>query len=141
MMVSLRNLLTLTAAALALAACAGNSDRFARRAGPDEFVVARQAPLVVPPDFALRPPKPGAPRAFGTDAQQQAIEALFGPGVAKTPGETTLLKAATATGGDPTARSTVGDPATVVVDKGAQAKSIIEAPASNSDTATVTPKN
>ena len=140
MMVSLRNLLILTTAALALAACAGKSDRFARRAGPDEFVVARQAPLVVPPDYALRPPKPGAPRAFGTDAQAQAIEALFGPGVAKTPGESTLLKAANA-GGDPTARSTVGDPATVVVDKGAQAKAIIEAPASNSDTATVTPKN
>ena len=29
---------------------------------PDEFAVQRQAPLVVPPDFALQPPQPGAPR-------------------------------------------------------------------------------
>ena len=29
---------------------------------PDEFAVQRQAPLVVPPDFNLQPPQPGAPR-------------------------------------------------------------------------------
>ena len=31
---------------------------------PDEFAISRNAPLVVPPDFALVPPKPGAPRAM-----------------------------------------------------------------------------
>lgn len=138
MMSATRNLLILGTAALALAACGGNS-RFAHRAGPDEFVVARQAPLVVPPDYALTPPKPGAPRAFGTDAQQQALEALFGPGAQKTPGESALLKGA-GVKPDPTARSTAGDPATVVVDKGALAKAIVEAPAQTSDTAQVTPQ-
>ncbi len=32
------------------------------RARPDEFAVARAAPLVIPPDFSLVPPQPGAPR-------------------------------------------------------------------------------
>lgn len=29
---------------------------------PDEFAVETQAPLTIPPDFKLRPPKPGASR-------------------------------------------------------------------------------
>ena len=32
------------------------------RAGPDEFAVESRAPLLIPPDFDLRPPQPGAPR-------------------------------------------------------------------------------
>ena len=43
-----------------LAGC-GSSGLF-NRDRPDEFAVQRQAPLVVPPDFALTPPAPGAPR-------------------------------------------------------------------------------
>ena len=38
------------------------------RARPDEFAVARQAPLVIPPDFALVPPQPGAARPQDTAA-------------------------------------------------------------------------
>ena len=46
---------------LALAAC----DSLREEAGltkqsPDEFAVTTKAPLVVPPDFNLRPPSPGA---------------------------------------------------------------------------------
>ena len=29
---------------------------------PDEFAITTKAPLVVPPDYALRPPKPGESR-------------------------------------------------------------------------------
>ena len=49
------------------------------RRGPDEFAVARNAPLVVPPDFALTPPRPGE-----ADARARPIraprrsQALFG---------------------------------------------------------------
>ena len=46
---------------------------------PDEFAVQRQAPLVIPPDFALTPPAPGAPRPSDRSAAQQAQDALFGP--------------------------------------------------------------
>ena len=49
-----------------------------RRERPDEFAVQRQAPLVVPPDFELVPPKPGAPRPTEGTAAQQALDALFG---------------------------------------------------------------
>jgi len=43
---------------------------------PDEFAVVTKAPLVVPPDFNLRPPKPGAPptnQSSPTDAAQAAM--------------------------------------------------------------------
>jgi hypothetical protein len=43
---------------------------------PDEFAVARNAPLVIPPDFALTPPRPGE-AAAGADARTQALQALF----------------------------------------------------------------
>ncbi len=68
----MRNLLILTVAALALTACGGKKDRLSGR-GPDELAIARGAPLVVPPDFSLAPPKPGAPRAMGVDSQAAAM--------------------------------------------------------------------
>jgi hypothetical protein len=41
---------------------------------PDEFAVVRRAPLIVPPDFDLRPPDPGAPRPnIGTTADQARV--------------------------------------------------------------------
>lgn len=118
---------------LALAACGGGGGVF-NRGAPDEFAISRQAPLVIPPDFAMTPPRPGAPRPIGSSSQQQAVEALFGPGVAapaKTPGETSLLDKAGALRPDPSARSTVGDPDTLVVDKGVFAKDILDAPVSS----------
>ena len=42
------------------AACGGGG--LLNRDRPDEFAVQRQAPLVVPPEFNLVPPQPGAPR-------------------------------------------------------------------------------
>ena len=45
----------------AMTAACGSSGLL-NRDRPDEFAVQRQAPLVVPPDFNLVPPKPGAPR-------------------------------------------------------------------------------
>lgn len=45
---------------------------------PDEFAVVDRAPLSVPPDFALRPPRPGAPRPQDVPTSAKATEALFG---------------------------------------------------------------
>jgi len=45
---------------------------------PDEFAVLTKAPLVVPPDFNLMPPKPGAAPTNQTDPNETAETALFG---------------------------------------------------------------
>ena len=44
---------------------------------PDEFTVVTKAPLVIPPDFNLRPPQPGAAARNEPDSDQLAREALF----------------------------------------------------------------
>ena len=69
-------LILLVSGGAMLAACGGGG--FLNRERPDEFAVQRQAPLVVPPDFALEPPAPGAPRPSEDSASEQALEALFG---------------------------------------------------------------
>ena len=61
---------------------------------PDEFAVARNAPLTIPPDYTLVPPKPGDPRPQAADAQAQALEALFGGTAPRSAGETVVLGAA-----------------------------------------------
>lgn len=129
----MRNLMILAGAALVLASCGKNS--IADRKRPDEFAVARQAPLVVPPDYALAPPKPGSPRPIGEDSQQQALEAMFGPGVKLPPRseiENRLLGDTKADKVDPNIRNSVtqqpGTPATAV-DKGAFLGELMDAPA------------
>lgn len=49
---------------------------------PDEFEVEARAPLTIPPDFDLRPPKPGAPRPQEVSADRLARQDLdsVGPG-------------------------------------------------------------
>ena len=44
---------------------------------PDEFTVLTKAPLVIPPDFNLRPPQPGAAARNEPDSDALAREALF----------------------------------------------------------------
>jgi len=46
------------------------------RDAPDEFTVTTRAPLSMPPDFSLRPPRPGAPRPQEQSEREQAQEAL-----------------------------------------------------------------
>ena len=116
----------LIVAALAgtLAAC--SSGGIFNRDRPDEFAVQRQAPLVVPPDFELTPPQPGAPRPAEGTASQQALDALFGGPAPRSSVETSALdRAGTA---DPGIRSAVGDPNTHTVDKGTTVRAIVAAP-------------
>jgi hypothetical protein len=49
---------------------------------PDEFEVEARAPLTIPPDFDLRPPKPGAPRPQEVPEDKLARQDLesAGPG-------------------------------------------------------------
>lgn len=101
----------------------------------DEFAVARNAPLVIPPDYSLTPPVAGTVSMSAQDAQTQAIEALFGGPAPRSSGEMSMLESA---GRDRAAlgiRSTAGDPDTRVVDKGATTQSILAAPPADSDLA------
>jgi hypothetical protein len=63
---------------LSLSAC----DSIRREAGltkqaPDEFAVVTKAPLIIPPNFNLRPPAPGAPPLNQEDPSGSAQAALF----------------------------------------------------------------
>lgn len=52
------------------------------RKGPDEMTVVKRPPLIVPPDFNLRPPRPGEARSDATTASNAARETLVGPAAA-----------------------------------------------------------
>ena len=106
------------------AACGSNG--LLNRDRPDEFAVQRQAPLVVPPDFNLVPPAPGAPRPSEGATSQQALEALFGGPAERSAVETSALDRAGAAA--PGIRSSVGDPETNTVAKGRVTRDIIAAP-------------
>ena len=113
-----------SASALLLAGCGGGG--LFNRSRPDEFAVQRQAPLVVPPDFALSPPSPGAPRPQDADTANQALDALFGGSAPRSEIEkSTLGKAGTA---ETSIRSNVGDPSTATVAKGDVTQNILAAP-------------
>ena len=118
--------LSLGAATLALSAC-GSSRSFAG-GGPDEMAVTRQAPLIVPPDFALVPPAPGTPNATSTpEANRETLEALFPP-AKRSSSESSTLSLAGRNGSDIGVRSQAGDLQTPVVDKGGTVRDIIAAP-------------
>ncbi len=62
-----------------LAGCSSFSDAMGLgKSPPDEFAVVQKAPLVIPPDYTLRPPKPGAPRPQELTTSETARRALIG---------------------------------------------------------------
>jgi hypothetical protein len=75
--------LILAAAALAtVTACSQAKEQLGlTRSAPDEFAVVKRAPLAMPPDFALRPPRPGAARPQEQHPEEQAKVAVFGQSV------------------------------------------------------------
>jgi Protein of unknown function (DUF3035). len=110
-----------------LSACGGGGGLF-NRTRPDEFAVSRQAPLVIPPDFALVPPAPGTPAAAQVDPSKAAMEAMFGGPAARSAGESATLSAAGRANAAAGIRSSAGDPGTEVVDKGTATRDVIAAP-------------
>jgi len=55
------------------------------RKAPDEFAVVSRAPLSLPPDYALRPPRPGERRPQDAPQREQARAVLTGLPVNQTP--------------------------------------------------------
>nr|WP_070960074.1 DUF3035 domain-containing protein [Hyphomonas sp. Mor2] len=45
---------------------------------PDEFRVVKKAPLVVPPEYSLRPPPAGQSQPFEVDAERAGTASAFG---------------------------------------------------------------
>lgn len=126
--------LLLGLAALGLAGC---TSLFGSKSNTlDEFAVARNAPLVIPPDYSLTPPAPGTASLSASDAQQQAIQALFGGPAPRSASETGLLDKAGADRAALGIRSLAGDAATLVVDKGETTRTIINAPEGDTQVAT-----
>jgi hypothetical protein len=126
--------LLLAAATLALpmlAGCAsvGNMLGGNKTAAP---IAGRAAPLVVPPDFALEPT--AATMTRSTDAsQEQTLEALFGGIASRSAAERSIsTSSGTAEAG---IRSSVGDPQTIMVNKGSITRDIIAAPEGDGQTA------
>lgn len=107
---------------LSLAACGDVKQQLGfTREAPDEFTVLSRAPLSIPPDFALRPPQPGAERPQEGSDRDRARDALLGR-TAKNPrvyarelaadtslsdGEKQMLTKAGANEADPGIRATI----------------------------------
>jgi hypothetical protein len=124
------------AAALATSGCAALSGK---TNAPDEFQVARNAPLIIPPDFNLAPPVAGTGGITPSDAQQQAIDALFGGPAPRSPGETSMLDVAGRNSAQLGIRSQVWDPDTRLVDKGPTTVQILTAANTQTNVASAQP--
>jgi hypothetical protein len=99
-------------AAAGLAGCVSTRNALGlTKVTPDEFRVVTKAPLVVPPDFALRPPAPGKPRPQELQPESAARTALLGNREAETrsEGEKLLVAKAGADKADPLIRYVVDD--------------------------------
>jgi hypothetical protein len=99
-------------AATGLAGCVSTRNALGiTKVTPDEFRVVTKAPLVVPPDFALRPPAPGKPRPQELQPESAARTALLGTqqGEARSDGEKLLVAKAGADKADPLIRYVVDD--------------------------------
>jgi hypothetical protein len=79
------------------------------KTAPDEFRVITKAPLVLPPDYALRPPRPGEARPGDVNASAEPRAAVFGEdiGAQATPAEKLFVAKANASAVDATIRTQV----------------------------------
>ena len=76
---------------------------------PDEFRVVKKAPLVVPPDYSLRPPEPGQGLPFEVDPTRAGTASAFGTDIGQdaSASERALVAAAGANAVSPVIREQV----------------------------------
>ena len=109
----LKTILVLSMCVLALSACSGAKKKLGlTHSTPDEFAVLKRAPLELPPDYTLRPPRHGAPRPQELETDKQAAVAVFGAtnpstSMAGSSAEDILLQKAGATHVDDSIRTRV----------------------------------
>ncbi len=102
--------LGLSLLALSLMAATGGcgiNRAFSGKQSPDEFAIATKAPLVVPPDYALAPPRPGESRPQELSPSERAQQVLLGDANAAPPtaGEQLFLRKTGALAADPGIRN------------------------------------
>ncbi|MBR9835808.1 MAG: DUF3035 domain-containing protein [Alphaproteobacteria bacterium] len=99
-------ILTVGALAVSVSACIGGNRG---ASGPDEFRVVKKAPLIVPPDYSLRPPTPGQAQPFEVDEARAGVATAFGTnvGVDASAAERALVNAAGANAVSPVIREQV----------------------------------
>lgn len=132
-------ILLAASAAILLSGC--GTTGFGRGRGPDEFAVARNAPLVVPPDFALTPPRPGEADVGAQDPRAQALQALFGGPQPRSAVENNMLQVAHSERAALGARSVAGDPRTAVVSRGTLVQTMLALPQGDGQEAAVAVPN
>lgn len=123
--------LALLATSVLLSACStSNDDIMAGKTSPNEFKVVNRPPLQMPPDYNIRPPKPGEPDAQNLSIGDVAVEILFpGRKVLVPPisnSEAMMLQKSGAIGVDQNIRATVGDKTTRVAQKGSLIKDLMD---------------
>ena len=99
-------------AGLGMTACTSTKQALGMtKVTPDEFRVIAKAPLVVPPEYSLRPPSPGEPRPQELQPESQARQALLGQQAAenRSDGEKLLTARAGGDKADPLIRYVVDD--------------------------------
>ncbi len=114
---NLTRVILLGLSAAALSACGSSlSDSLGYgKEAPDEFAIVTKAPLVIPPDYSLRPPRPGAPSPRETAPGSLAQAALLGSANGSqgtngpSAGELALLSNAGALNADPAVRDLIDD--------------------------------
>ena len=91
---SLRTAALAALAAVGLSGCSYLSDAAGLgKSSPDEFAVLTKAPLVIPPDYNLRPPRPGIVPTNQVEPTDAAETALFGNSAAANTGTSTTSEA------------------------------------------------
>ena len=122
-------ILLAVASVMVLTGCESAKKAFGgNKSAPDEFVVYSRPPLSQPPDYALRPPTPGAARPQQTSPTDEARDALLGTNDSAqkrlagqqepdTAGLQALLASAGADEADPEIRKKINDETSILADE------------------------
>jgi hypothetical protein len=104
-------LTALAGSALLVTGCGTLAQLGGAKTTPDEFRVVTKPPLVIPPEYALRPPAPGEPRPQELAPESAARNALLGArqNVVRSQGENLLVAKAGIDRSDPLIRYVVDD--------------------------------
>ena len=112
----------------ALSSCTGIKEQLGlTKSAPDEFTVVTKAPLIIPPDFTLRPPRPGSSGPQDVQVREQARRALIGAArdqsgeagaqPARSRAETLFLRKAGTNEADPQIRAVLRRETSALVEK------------------------